>query len=83
MTISEAIELLCPEHRKYCISEFKKLPSFTIRISRDYHQDSKKGNDNTDPKYSAALVPICRLADGSASLLYTKRLSLLRCVRII
>lgn len=79
MTISEANELLCPEHRKYCISEFKKLPSLRPRKK----QDSQKGNDNTESKDSAVLVPICRLTDGSVSLLFTKRSSLLRCVRII
>ena len=79
MTISEANELLCPEHRKYCISELKKLPSLRPRKK----QDSNKSNDKTESKDSAVLVPICRLADGSVSLLYTKRSSLLRFVRFI
>ena len=79
MTISEANELLSPEHRKFCISEFKNLPSLRTRKK----QDSNKNNDKTDSRDSAVLVPICRLADGSVSLLYTKRSSVLRFVRVI
>ena len=74
MSMSEDAELLCSEHRKYCISEFKKLPS----LRPPKKKQSGKSNDKGPLKDSAVLVPICRLADGSVSLLYTKRSSLLR-----
>ena len=74
MTISDAYELLSAEHRKYCIGEFKKLPSLRPAKKRDKSSNSKDGS----PKDAAVLVPICRMADGSVGLLYTKRSPLLR-----
>ena len=71
MTISDAYELLSAEHRKYCIGEFKKLPSLRPAKRKDKDKD-------VSPKDAAVLVPICRLADGSVGLLYTKRSPLLR-----
>ena len=72
MTISDATELLNPEHRNFCINEFKNLPS--LRPPKKQNTS----NNGTQPKDSAVLVPICRLVDGSVGLLYTKRSSLLR-----
>ena len=74
MTISDAYELLSAEHRKYCIGEFKKLPSLRPAKRKDKSPNSK----DVTPKDAAVLVPICRLADGSVGLLYTKRSPLLR-----
>ena len=74
MTISDAYELLSAEHRKYCIGEFKKLPSLRPAKRKDKSPDSK----DVSPKDAAVLVPICRMADGSVGLLYTKRSPLLR-----
>ena len=74
MTISDAYELLSAEHRKYCIGEFKKLPSLRPAKKKDKSSNSKE----VSPKDAAVLVPICRMADGSVGLLYTKRSPLLR-----
>ena len=74
MTISDAYELLSAEHRKYCIGEFKKLPSLRPAKRKDKSPNSK----DVTPKDAAVLVPICRMADGSVGLLYTKRSPLLR-----
>ena len=71
MTISDAYELLSAEHRKYCIGEFKKLPSLRPAKRKDKSKD-------VSPKDAAVLVPICRMEDGSVGLLYTKRSPLLR-----
>ena len=67
-------ELVTEEHRQFCISEFKKLPS----LRPPKKKDSKSNNDEKKGRDSAVLVPICRLANGSISLLYTKRSPLLR-----
>ena len=74
MTISDAYELLSAEHRKYCIGEFKKLPSLRPAKRKDKSPNSK----DVTAKDAAVLVPICRMADGSVGLLYTKRSPLLR-----
>ena len=68
------LELLTPEHRKYCIENFKNLPPL-----RPPKKKSATGSDEVRrEKDSAVLVPICRLSDDSVGLLYTKRSSLLR-----
>ena len=74
MTILDAYELLSAEHKKYCIGEFKKLPSLRPAKRKDKSPDSK----DVSPKDAAVLVPICRMEDGSVGLLYTKRSPLLR-----
>ena len=74
MAISDAAELLGSDHRKYCIAEFKNLLSL-----RRPKKQGKKGSDVLkNVKDSAVLVPICRLADDSVGLLYTRRSPLLR-----
>ena len=75
MTISDATELLATEHRKYCIAEFKRLPSLRSRKKENISTEDRKAS-----KDSAVLVPICQLPDGSVGLLYTKRSPLLRYV---
>ena len=70
----EDLELLTPDHRQYCINEFKNLPS--LRPSKK--KEIKSNEQNKNARDSAVLVPICRLPDGSISLLYTKRSPLLR-----
>ena len=67
-------ELVTEEHRQFCISEFKKLPS----LRPPKKKDSESKNEEKKGRDSAVLVPICRLANGSISLLYTKRSPLLR-----
>ena len=69
-------ELLTADHRKYCIEEFKKLPS--LRPPKKKNIDSS--NEIVGKRDSAVLVPICRLSDDSIGLLYTKRSPLLRFV---
>ena len=73
MAYSDATELLNSDHRKYCINEFKNLPS--LRPSKKPEQTSTEVLNSKD---SAVLVPICKLIDGSIGLLYTKRSPLLR-----
>ena len=70
----EDLELLTPDHRQYCINEFKKLQS----VRPPKKKEIKSNDQDKSGRDSAVLVPICRLPDGSISLLYTKRSPLLR-----
>ena len=71
------LELITPEHRQFCISEFKKVPSLRPPKKKEINSNDQKQKERD----SAVLVPICRLPDESISLLYTKRSPHLRYVR--